>query len=66
MKLGAALTAVVALLLATGASAGSPVHKPIYMPDTTHVGAAALQPPPVCCAPAGPPGAGGPAPLKNA
>ena len=66
MKLGAALTAVVALLLATGASAGSPVHKPIYMPDTTHVGAAALQPPPVCCAPAGPPVAGEPAPVNMA
>jgi serine protease len=36
------------------------------MPDTTHVGAASIQPPPVCCAPAGPPVAGEPAPVNMA
>ena len=68
MKLGAVVTAVVAALLVvgTGASADTIVHKPLYMPDTTHVGAASLQPPPVCCAPAGPPGAGEPAPVNMA
>jgi serine protease len=68
MKLGASLTAVVALLLVlgAGASADTILHKPIYMPDTTHVGAASLQPPPVCCAPTGPPVAGEPAPVNMA
>ena len=68
MKLGAALIAVVALLLVvgTGASADTILHKPIYMPDTTHVGDPTLQPPPVCCAPAGPPVAGEPAPVNMA
>jgi serine protease len=68
MKLGAALTAVVGLLLAlgTGASASTILHKPLYMPDSRHVGASALQPPPVCCVPVGPPVAGAPAPVNMA
>src|SRR4029078_5165794 len=68
MKLGAALTAVVALLLvvAAGASGGTIVHRPIYMPDSSHVGDPALQPPPVCCVPVAPPVAGEPAPVNMA
>ena len=33
-------------------------HQPIYMPNTQNVGNPTLQPPPVCCAPTGPPVAG--------
>jgi serine protease len=68
MKLGAALTAIVALLLvvAAGASGGTIVHRPIYMPDSSHVGDPALQPPPVCCVPVAPPVAGEPAPVNMA
>jgi serine protease len=69
MKLGAALITAVALLLVagTGASAGTASsHSPIYMPDASHVGDPTLQPPPVCCAPVGPPVAGEPAPVNMA
>jgi serine protease len=63
-------TAVLAVscLLGVGvASAGTaPAHRPIFMPDASHVGSPALQPPPVCCAPVGPPVAGEPAPLNLA
>ena len=36
------------------------------MPDARHVGDPALQPPPVCCVPVGPPVAGEPAPVNMA
>src|SRR3954453_7347730 len=36
------------------------------MPDANHLGDPALQPPPVCCVPVGPPVAGEPAPLNMA
>jgi hypothetical protein len=63
----AALAAAVLVLAATGGAAtATPAHWPIMMPDTTHVGAASVQPPPVCCAPAGPPVAGEPAPVNMA
>jgi len=49
----------------TGAATG-PAHWPIYMPDAAHVGDSALQPPPVCCVPVGPPVGGEPAPVNMA
>ncbi|HZT91858.1 MAG TPA: hypothetical protein VFA05_07460 [Gaiellaceae bacterium] len=60
--------AAAALLLAAGttASAGTTLHQPIYMPDASHVGDPALQPPPVCCVPVAPPVAGEPAPVNMA
>jgi serine protease len=61
------LAAVACLLAATAtASADTAVHNPIYMPDVNHVGDPTLQPPPVCCAPTGPPVAGEPAPVNMA
>jgi serine protease len=67
-RVAVALIAAVALLLATGATApaDTALHKPIYMPDASHVGDPTLQPPPVCCAPTGPPVAGEPAPVNMA
>ena len=67
-RISAALIGVVALLLvaAATASAGTAVHTPISMPDASHVGSPALQPPPVCCSPVGPPVAGEPAPVNMA
>ena len=69
MKIGAALIAVVGPSprpRARAASAEHDLHKPLYMPDATHVGDPALQPPPVCCVPVGPPVAGEPAPVNMA
>src|SRR5205085_2425834 len=58
-----------ALALARG-SAGSAgataAHKPIYMPNAKNMQNPALQPPPVCCVPVGPPVAGEPAPVNMA
>jgi len=67
-RISVASIAIVALLLGAGAtaSAGTSVHKPIYMPDASHVGDPTLQPPPVCCSPVGPPVAGEPAPVNMA
>jgi hypothetical protein len=67
-RISVASIVLVALLLAAGAtaSAGVSVHQPIYMPDASHVGDPTLQPPPVCCAPVGPPVAGEPAPVNMA
>ncbi len=65
---GPILLAVALVLLAvpgTSAAATS-THRPIFMPDAAHVGDPTLQPPPVCCAPAGPPVAGEPAPVNMA
>ena len=65
--LAAFLGATAVLLGAGAASAGTtPAHWPIYMPDAQHVGSPALQPPPVCCVPVGPPVAGEPAPVNMA
>ena len=52
-----------ALFLALGSAAANPAHHPLYMPDASHIGSPALQPPPVCCVPVGPPLAGQPAPV---
>ena len=49
-----------------GASAGTGLHQPIYMPNASNIGDPALQPPPVCCVPVGPPVAGEPAPVNMA
>src|SRR5581483_3209676 len=66
-RLSLVATAILALALYGGsASADQAVHHPLYMPDAAHVGDPALQPPPVCCAPVGPPVAGEPAPVNMA
>jgi serine protease len=58
------LAALGALAAATCVVAGSasgdttPLHQPIYMPNTQNIGNPALQPPPICCLP-GPPFAAG-------
>jgi len=67
-RISISLFASAGLLLAAGSTASASVsgHRPMYMPDASHVGAPALQPPPVCCAPTGPPVAGEPAPVNMA
>jgi serine protease len=67
-RVAAAVVGAAVAMLAAGstASADTTLHQPIYMPDTTHVGDPTLQPPPVCCAPVGPPVAGEPAPVNMA
>jgi serine protease len=67
-RIAAVLMAIVAVCLAAGttASADTTVHQPIFMPDASHLGDPTLQPPPVCCAPTGPPVAGEPAPVNMA
>jgi serine protease len=56
-----------AFALAGAASGGTAAgHQPIYMPDAAHTADSALQPPPVCCVPVGPPVAGEPAPVDMA
>ncbi len=62
----AALAAAVVSVAARSAGSADVVHRPIYMPNSQNVGNPALQPPPVCCAPAGPPVAGEPAPVNMA
>ena len=59
----AALVLTAAALIGTASASGGTgaVHQPLYMPDASHVGSPALQPPPVCCAPVAPPVAGQPA-----
>jgi serine protease len=60
-------SATVALLVsAATAGAGTAAHQPIYMPNAENMTNPALQPPPVCCAPVGPPVAGEPAPVNMA
>jgi serine protease len=62
-----ALAVAVLALGAGSAGAGTaPAHHPLYMPDAQHIGSPALQPPPICCVPAGPPVAGEPAPVNMA
>src|SRR6266566_5682014 len=60
--------AATALILTTGAAADTtvPAHPPLYMPDARNMQNAALQPPPICCSPVGPPVAGEPAPVNMA
>jgi serine protease len=59
--------AFVLLTLGVGsAGAAAPAHHPPYMPDAQQITSTALQPPPVCCAPVGPPAAGEPAPVNMA
>ena len=67
-KLAILLVLAVVGLLGGAASAGADTsaHRPIYMPDPQHMTDPALQPPPVCCAPTGPPVAGEPAPVNMA
>src|SRR5438874_7449105 len=57
-----------ALMLAGGAAADAsvPAHHPLYMPDAKNMRNPALQPPPICCSPVGPPVAGEPAPVNMA
>src|SRR5260221_5334706 len=70
MRLLGATASLLAVSLITWAGAGAagstPAHSPIYMPDASHVGSSALQPPPVCCVPVGVPLAGQPAPVNMA
>src|SRR2546426_12704167 len=60
--------AATALTLTTGARADTtvPARHPLYMPDARNMQNAALQPPPICCSPVGPPVAGEPAPVNMA
>jgi hypothetical protein len=64
--LALACAAASAFVLAASANATNPLHRPIYMPNASNVGNPALQPPPVCCVPVGPPVAGEPAPVNMA
>jgi serine protease len=48
------------------AGADASAHHPLYMPNTQNISNPALQPPPICCAPTGPPVAGEPAPVNMA
>src|SRR5436190_11477175 len=50
----------------TTAGADATTHHPLYMPNAANTTNPALQPPPICCAPAGPPVAGEPAPVNMA
>jgi serine protease len=50
----------------TTAGASATTHHPLYMPNTQNIANPALQPPPICCAPVGPPVAGEPAPVNMA
>ena len=61
-----ACAACFAGLSSASASAGTGSHEPIFMPNTLNVGNPALVPPPICCAPEGPPVAGEPAPVNMA
>src|SRR5439155_25541144 len=47
-------------------AAADPAHHPLYMPDARNMQNPALQPPPICCSPVGPPVAGEPAPVNMA
>jgi len=49
-----------------GSAAATTAHRPIYMPNAQNMQNPALQPPPVCCVPVGPPVAGEPAPVNMA
>ena len=51
---------------ATSAGATASGHHPLYMPNANNTTNPALQPPPVCCVPVGPPVAGEPAPVNMA
>jgi len=51
---------------ATSAGATTLGHHPLYMPNANNMTNPTLQPPPVCCAPTGPPVAGEPAPVNMA
>ncbi len=57
-----------ALATAVGpAGAEADGHHPLYMPNVNNMNNPLLQPPPVCCAPVGPPSpAGAPAPVNMA
>jgi prepilin-type processing-associated H-X9-DG protein len=60
--------AATSLTLAGGAAADTsvPARHPLYMPDARNMQNPALQPPPICCSPVGPPLAGQPAPVNMA
>jgi hypothetical protein len=60
--------AATSLTIAGGAAADTsvPVRHPLYMPDARNMQNPALQPPPICCSPVGPPLAGQPAPVNMA
>jgi serine protease len=58
--------AALAALAFTASALADGAHHPLYMPDARNMQNPALQPPPVCCAPVGPPVAGEPAPVNMA
>jgi serine protease len=60
------LLAVVTAAAVWAATAAAATHHPIYMPTPRNMTNPALQPPPVCCVPVGPPVAGEPAPVNMA
>jgi hypothetical protein len=61
-----ALAAIALFAGATSAGADVSTHHPLYMPNANNTTNPTLQPPPVCCAPTGPPVAGEPAPVNMA
>ena len=60
------VAAALAVLTFAASAAAVPAHHPLYMPDARNMQNPALQPPPVCCVPVGPPVAGEPAPVNMA
>jgi len=66
MKRLIALAIFVLALGSAGSAGATAAHKPIYMPNAKNMQNPALQPPPVCCVPVGPPVAGEPAPVNMA
>src|SRR3954454_22938067 len=63
--IGALLATLVAAAV-WAAAAGAANGQPIYMPNAKNMQTPALQPPPVCCVPVGPPVAGEPTPVNMA
>jgi serine protease len=61
-----ALASALVLQVSAGAADTAPAHHPLYMPNRENFANPALQPPPICCSPVGPPVAGEPAPVNMA
>src|SRR5437763_15890456 len=66
MKRLIALAIFVLALGSAGSAGATAAHKPIYMPNAKNMQNPAMQPPPVCCVPVGPPVAGERAPANMA
>ena len=66
LRVTAALLGAMAVAAVWASAAGAANGRPIYMPDAKNMQNPALQPPPVCCVPVGPPVAGEPAPVNMA